>query len=234
MDHFRDRKDAGRYLADRLQKYAHQPDTLVLGLPRGGIVVAYEIAMELGLPLDVFLVRKLGVPGYEELAMGAIASGGTRILNQDVIRNIQISADDIKNVAAREEKELMRRERAYRNNRPRPEIKDQTIIIVDDGLATGATMRAAVTALRKQSPHKIVVAVPVASNDTCNEFRAEVDEILCGLTPTFFNAVGAWYENFTQTTDDEVVSLLEKAHAYEKSWRKSNEGHAGNDHRYPG
>lgn len=212
MDHFRDRKDAGMYLANQLGKYAHLPDTLVLGLPRGGIVVAYEIARELGLPLDIFLVRKLGVPGYEELAMGAIASGGTRVFNQNVINHIRISPAEIKEAVAREELELKRRDRAYRNNRPQPDIENKTVIIVDDGLATGATMRAAVQALHKMNPHKIVVAVPVASVETCNEFRSEVDEIICGITPAYFNAVGSWYDNFMQTTDEEVVQLLDKAY----------------------
>ncbi len=212
MDRFRDRTHAGQYLAGKLQKYAHKPKTIVLGLPRGGVVVAHEIAKELGLPLDIFLVRKLGVPGYEELAMGAIASGGVRVLNQDVLRSINISRDDIQAIAQREEQELKRREAAYRNNRPRLDIKDYTVILVDDGLATGATMRAAVVALRRQGPQKIIVAVPTASPDTCAEFRAKVDEIICGITPSPFNAVGLWYDDFSQTSDEEVKHLLKKSY----------------------
>lgn len=212
MDRFRDRTHAGQYLAGKLQKYAHKPKTIVLGLPRGGVVVAHEIAKELGLPLDIFLVRKLGVPGYEELAMGAIASGGVRVLNQDVLRSINISRDDIQAIAQREEQELKRREAAYRNNRSRLDIKDYTVILVDDGLATGATMRAAVVALRRQGPQKIIVAVPTASPDTCAEFRAKVDEIICGITPSPFNAVGLWYDDFSQTSDEEVKHLLKKSY----------------------
>ena len=206
------------------------PGTLVLGLPRGGIVVAYEIARELGLPLDVFLVRKLGVPGYEELAMGAIASGGIQILNQDVVRNLRVSSAAIREVAAREEKELERREQAYRKNRPRLEVKDKTIIIVDDGLATGATMRAAVAALRRQNPHKIVVAVPVASTDTCNEFRAEVDDIICGLTPR---------HSLMPSEPGMTISLRQRMKRSSRCWKKPmpmknnlvkrNESHSGND-----
>jgi len=211
MDHFEDRADAGRYLVKQLQKYAHKENTLVLGLPRGGIIVASEIARELGLPMDVFLVRKLGVPGYEELAMGAIASGGVRVINQDVVRNMGITQAEIQRAAVREETELKRREMMYRNNRPLSKIKDQTVILVDDGLATGATMSAAVAALRKQKPFKIVVAVPVASKDSCYELRMQADEIICGLTPPYFDAVGAWYEDFRQTSDAEVISLLEQA-----------------------
>ncbi len=166
MNRFRNRTHAGKYLAEKLQKYARKPKTIVLGLPRGGVVVAHEIAQELGLPLDIFLVRKLGVPGYEELAMGAIASGGVRVLNQDVLRSINITRDEIQSIAQREEQELKRRESAYRSNRPQLDLKDYTVILVDDGLATGATMRAAVVALRKQGPQKIIIAVPTASPDT--------------------------------------------------------------------
>jgi Predicted phosphoribosyltransferases len=212
MDRFRDRTHAGQYLAEKLQKYAHKPKTIVLGLPRGGVVVAHEIAQKLGLPLDIFLVRKLGVPGYEELAMGAIASGGVRIMNQDVLRSISISRDDIQAIAQREEEELKRRETAYRNNRPRLDLKNYTVILVDDGLATGATMRAAVVALRKHDPQKIIIAVPTASPDTCAEFQAKVDEIICGITPSPFNAVGLWYDDFSQTSDEEVQQLLKKSY----------------------
>jgi putative phosphoribosyl transferase len=211
MDRFQDRVDAGVYLVERLQKYANNPDTIVLGLPRGGVVVAFEVAQGLGLPMDIFLVRKLGVPGYEELAMGAIASGGVQVMNEDVVRSVRISQAEIQKIAAKEEEELKRRERAYRENRPHLQVKDQTVILVDDGLATGATMRAAVAALRKQHPRKIVIAVPVASIEACEEFRTQVDEIVCGLTPTHFNAVGAWYNDFSQTSDKEVIQLLRES-----------------------
>ncbi len=211
MVRFRDRVQAGEYLAERLPQYAKAPDVIVLGLPRGGVVVAAEVARRLGLPLDIFLVRKLGVPGYEELAMGAIASGGIRVMNEDVLRQISISDSAIEAVTRREERELVRREELYRGNRPRLDVKGLTVILVDDGLATGATMRAAVTALRRQGPKRIVVAVPTAAPDTCDEFRAEVDDILCGMTPAPFYAGGAWYEDFSQTTDDEVQQLLSTA-----------------------
>lgn len=211
MDRFQDRADAGIYLAEQLQKYANKPDTIVLGLPRGGVVVAYEVARGLGLPLDVFLVRKLGVPGYEELAMGAIASGGVQVINQDVLRSIRISDSQIQEIAAKETEELKRRERVYRHNRGPLTVRGLTVILVDDGLATGATMRAAVAALKKLGPRKIVIAVPVASREACDEFRKSVDEIACGITPAQFHAVGAWYEDFSQTTDKEVIQLLREA-----------------------
>jgi predicted phosphoribosyltransferase len=216
MFRFRDRVQAGEYLAERLPQYAKGPDVVVLGLPRGGVVVAAEVASRLELPLDVFLVRKLGVPGYEELAMGAIASGGVRVMNDEVLRQASISDSAIEAVTRREERELVRREEAYRGDRPRLDVKGLTVILVDDGLATGATMRAAVTALRRQGPRRIVVAVPTAAPDTCDDFRAEVDEILCGMTPTPFYAVGAWYEDFSQTTDEEVQQLLKTARRVEK------------------
>ncbi len=212
MFRFKDRSMAGRYLADKLQGYARDPNALVLGLPRGGVVVAFEVARELGLPLDIFLVRKLGVPGYEELAMGAIASGGVRVMNDNVLRQVNIPEATVEVVARREELELKRREEAYRDNRPRLDVRDRTAILIDDGLATGATMRAAVAALRKQKPGRIVIAVPVAAPDTCEEFRADVDEIICGITPSQFHAVGVWYEDFSQTTDEEVQQLLRAAY----------------------
>jgi putative phosphoribosyl transferase len=208
---FRDRVDAGRQLALRLRRYANRPDVLVLALPRGGVPVAYEVAKELQAPLDVFLVRKLGVPGYEELAMGAIASGGVRVINQDVVRYMGIPAEVIDAVAADEQRELERRERAYRDDRPPPDVKGRIVILIDDGLATGSTMRAAAAALRKQGPARIVVAVPVSASETCEEFRSEVDEIVCAVTPEPFRGVGLWYEDFSQTTDDEVRELLERA-----------------------
>jgi predicted phosphoribosyltransferase len=211
MFRFKDRAQAGGFLAERLTRYAGQADAIVLGLPRGGVVVAHEIAKKLGLPLDVFLVRKLGVPGYEELAMGAIASGGVRVMNDEVMRQIRIPESAVEAVARREEAELARRETAYRGSRPPVAVAGKTVILVDDGLATGATMRAAVKALRGQHPGRIVVAVPTASREACDEFRADVDEILCGMTPEPFHAVGAWYEDFSQTTDEEVRLLLKAA-----------------------
>jgi predicted phosphoribosyltransferase len=208
---FRDRKEAGRQLASRLTKYANRPDVIVLALPRGGVPVAYEVAKQIGAPLDVFLVRKLGVPGYEELAMGAIASGGVRIINEDIVRQLQIPGEVIDAVAAEEQRELERRERAYRDDRPPPDVKGRTVILIDDGLATGSTMRAAAAALRKLGPARIVVAVPVSAPETCDEFREEVDEVVCAATPEPFRGVGLWYKDFSQTTDEEVRQLLERA-----------------------
>jgi predicted phosphoribosyltransferase len=208
---FRDRTDAGRALAARLGEYAGREDVLVLGLPRGGIPVAFEVARALGAPLDVFLVRKLGVPGREELAMGAIASGGVRLLNDEVVNTLRIDPDTIDRVAAEEQTELERRERAYRDGRPAPDPSGKTAILVDDGLATGASMRAAVRALRDLGPARVVVAVPVAAEATCQEFADEVDQVVCALTPEPFYAVGFWYEDFSQTTDEEVRDLLARA-----------------------
>lgn len=210
---YRDRAEAGRYLAEKLVGYADHPDVLVLALPRGGVPVAYEVARALHAPLDAFLVRKLGVPGHEELAMGAIASGGMRLLNESVVRALRISPKDIEQVAKVEQAELERREREYRDDRPPPDLRGKTVIVIDDGLATGASMRAAVVALRRQRPARLVVAVPVAAAATCEEFRSEVDEVVCASTPEPFHAVGLWYEDFSQTTDDEVRDLLERAHA---------------------
>jgi putative phosphoribosyl transferase len=207
---FKDRTDAGRKLAARLKRYADRADVLVLALPRGGVPVAYEVAEALKAPLDIFLVRKLGVPGYEELAMGAIASGGVRVINKDVVRQLNIPGEVIDAVAADEQQELARRERAYRDNRPPPNAKGRIAILIDDGLATGSTMRAAAAALRKQGPARIVVAVPVSSPETCDEFRSEVDEIVCAVTPEPFRGVGLWYEDFSQTTDEEVRELLKR------------------------
>jgi predicted phosphoribosyltransferase len=208
---FQDRADAGARLANRLRRYAGRADVLVLALPRGGLPVGYEVARALRVPLDVFGVRKLGVPGHEELAMGAIASGGVRVLNEDVVRQIAIPDEVIEEVAARENQELERRELAYRDGRPRPEIRDKVVILVDDGLATGATMRAAVAALRRLDPARIVVAVPVGALDTCRELANEADEVVCLATPEPFVAVGVWYRDFGQTTDDEVRELLAQA-----------------------
>jgi predicted phosphoribosyltransferase len=211
MTPFRDRVDAGRELAERLRSYAHGADVLVLALPRGGVPVAFPVAEALHAPLDVFLVRKLGVPGHEELAMGAIATGGVRVLNQDVIDGLGIPERMIETVAAREREELERRERLYRDGRPAPMVSGRTVILIDDGLATGATMRAAAAAIRVQQPARLVVAVPVAAPATCEEFRAEVDEIICARTPEPFYAVGFWYDEFSPTTDEEVRDLLSRA-----------------------
>jgi putative phosphoribosyl transferase len=208
---YRNRADAGRALARRLAHYADRPDVLVLALPRGGVPVAYEVARALHAPLDVFLVRKLGVPGQEELAMGAIASGGVRVLNEEVVRVLQIPDEVIDSVAESEWRELERREREYRDDRPLPEVHGRTVILIDDGLATGSTMRAAVAALRQQGPARLVVAVPVAAAATCEDFRAEVDEVVCAQTPDPFYAVGSWYRDFSQTSDAEVHALLEQA-----------------------
>jgi len=205
---FRNRIDAGRQLAEKLAAYANRPGVLVLALPRGGVPVGFEVARELGAPRDVFLVRKLGVPGYEELAMGAVATGCVRVLNDEIVRGLGISEHEIDAAAARELQELARRERLYRGDRPLPDIAGRTVILVDDGLATGATMRAAIAAVRQQQPARIVVAVPTASPDTCEALKAEADDVVCAMTPEPFLAVGHWYEDFTQTTDDEVRELL--------------------------
>jgi putative phosphoribosyl transferase len=208
---FRDRPDAGRQLAARLKRYADRPDVLVLALPRGGVPVAYEVAKELKAPLDVFLVRKLGVPGHEELAMGAIASGGVRVLNEDIINYLRIPDVVIDAVAAREQRELERRQQAYRDGRPPPDVRDRIVILIDDGLATGSTMRAAAASLRLLKPRRIVVAVPVSAPETCDAIRSEVDEIVCAVTPEHFQGVGLWYDDFSQTSDDEVRELLKRA-----------------------
>jgi putative phosphoribosyl transferase len=208
---FANRADAGRRLAARLSAYAERPDVLLLALPRGGIPVAFEVARELRVPLEVFVVRKLGVPGQPELAMGAIATGGVRVLNDDVVGYLGISPQVIDSVARAEQQELERREREYRGTRPVPEIGGRIVILIDDGLATGSTMRAAVGAVRQQRPTRVVVAVPVAAPSTCEEFREEVDELVCLEAPAGFSAVGQWYLDFSQTTDEEVRDLLERA-----------------------
>src|SRR5213593_1413240 len=208
---FANRTEAGRLLAEKLVQYAGRDDVIVLGLPRGGVPVAFEVAHRLGAPLDVFVVRKLGVPGFEELAAGAIASGGVRVLNEDVMRSIPHADEAIEAVTARETAELERREQIYREGRPPPEFHDRIVILVDDGLATGATMRAAVKALRQSGAAKIVVAVPVGPPDTCRELEEETDETICLSTPEFFQAVGQYYEDFSQTTDEDVRELLTSA-----------------------
>jgi len=206
---FRDRPQAGQLLSKKLAGYANREDVIVLALPRGGVPVAREIARSLRAPLDVFLVRKLGVPGQEELAMGAIASGGVRILNQDIVQTMGIPAHVIDSVTATEVQELARRERLYRGDRPAPDVTGHAVILVDDGLATGATMRAAVAALRRMKPKRIVIAVPIAAVPTRQEFAREVDEIVCLHTPEPFFSVGFWYDDFSQTTDEDIREMLE-------------------------
>lgn len=209
--HFHDRADAGRQLAERLRHYTNRPDVIVLGLPRGGVPVAFEVAVALQAPLDVFLVRKLGVPGREELAMGAIATGDTRVLHETVVRALDISEEAIAQVSADEKRELERRERIYREGRPSPEVQGRTAIVVDDGLATGSSMRAAIAALRERDPAEIVVAVPIAPPETCEQLAEEVDELVCALTPEPFHAVGAWYDRFEAPEEDEIRGLLRRA-----------------------
>jgi predicted phosphoribosyltransferase len=208
---FSNRAEGGKLLAGTLEKYAGRDDVIVLGLPRGGVPVAYEVATRLRVPLDVFIVRKLGVPGFEELAAGAIASGGVRVLNEDVLRSLPNAQEVIEVVTAQETEELQRREESYRGNRPPPELRGKVVILVDDGLATGATMHAAVKALRQRGAARIVVAVPVGPLETCREFESEADEIICAIAPQFFHAVGQYYEDFAQTSDEEVRDLLARA-----------------------
>lgn len=210
---FRDRRSAGRRLAELLAGYAGPPNLLVLALPRGGVPVGYEVARALQAPLDVFLVRKLGLPGHEELAMGAIASGGVRVVNPEVMEAVSMPERVLDAVAEREQHEIERRERAYRGDRPPPSIEGRTIILVDDGLATGATMRAGARAIRAQHPARLVLAVPVAAASTCAALATEADEIVCAETPEPFFAVGLWYEDFSETSDQEVRDLLQSAGA---------------------
>jgi putative phosphoribosyl transferase len=211
---FADRTHAGQLLARKLMHYCGRPDVIVLGLPRGGVVVAFEVAKALGAPLEVFVVRKLGVPGQEELAMGAIASGGVRVLNDDVVRFLGISPEIIDAVTEKEARELQRREALYRGERPFPELKGRTVIIVDDGLATGATMRAAVAAVRAMGPARVVVAVPTASIQACQSLAQEADEVISVITPEPFYGVGLWYAEFPQTSDEEVRRLLREARSF--------------------
>jgi putative phosphoribosyl transferase len=211
MAPFQDRRDAGKKLAQKLSAYTGRPHTLILALPRGGVPVAYEVALALTLPLDIFIVRKLGLPGREELAIGAIASGGVRVLNNDIVRMLSVPEEVINFVTKREAEELQRREILYRGTRPSPQVRDRTVILIDDGLATGASMRAAVAGLRAQRPARIVIAVPTAAPETCDAFRSEVDEIVCAITPEVFYGVGRWYEDFSQVTDEEVRNLLQEA-----------------------
>ena len=205
---FRDRAHAGRALADRLRQYARRENVLVLALPRGGVPVAYEVAAALDAPLDIFLVRKIGLPGHEEFAIGAIATGGVRVLNEEVLESIGLGERELEVLTQRERAELERRERAYRGDRPPPDVAGKVVILVDDGLATGSTMRAAVEALRLEEPSQIIVAVPTAAAETCEELGELVDDVVCASTPEPFLAVGLWYDDFSQTTDDEVRELL--------------------------
>jgi len=211
LTQFRDRKEAGKLLAAELAAYANKQDVIVLALPRGGVPVGFEIAQALHVPLDVIVVRKLGVPGQEELAMGAIATGGIRILNRDVVQFLNIPDEVIDEITAQELQELERRERLYRGERPAYDISGRTVILVDDGIATGATMHAAVAAIKQRQPTRIIIAVPTAAPSTCDEFAAEVDELVCVIRPEPFIAVGYWYRQFSQTSDEEVRSLLERA-----------------------
>ncbi|HWE93815.1 MAG TPA: phosphoribosyltransferase [Tepidisphaeraceae bacterium] len=221
-EQFQDRFHAGRVLVGLLSEYANRDDVLVLALPRGGVPVAYEVARALHAPLDVFLVRKFGVPGQEELAMGAIATGGVRVLNHAVVDALRISPSVIERAARKEAAELKRREREYRDRRPPPRVAGKTVILIDDGLATGSTMLAAVEALRRLGPAKIVAAVPTAAADVCERFRDVVDEVICAMTPEPFHAVGLWYEDFSQTTDEHVRELLQKAAG---EWRAVSHAH---------
>lgn len=211
MEKFINRKEAGIILAEYLKKYVSLSNTIVLALPRGGVPVAYEIAQALSVPLDVFIVRKLGVPGHEELAMGAIASGDTVIFNKGLLNQLNIDQFSIDTILQKEKEELIRREHLYRGERDFPTLKDKTIILVDDGIATGATMQAAVASLHKHIPASIIIAVPVAARETCVEMAKIVDQVICPLQPINFYAVGIWYENFSQVSDEEVIELLEKS-----------------------
>jgi putative phosphoribosyl transferase len=213
---YSNRSEAGKFLAVLLTSYADRADVLVLALPRGGVPVAFEVAKELRAPLDIFLVRKLGLPGHEEFAIGAIATGGVRVLNDDVVDYLGISDDVIDSIAAKELRELERRERAYRGDRREPNVRGKTVVLVDDGLATGSTMRAAASALRQQAPARIVVAVPVSAPQTCDEYRMGVDEIICAATPERFYGVGRWYRDFSQTSDDEVRELLKRSRSEQR------------------
>lgn len=208
---YRNRSEAGKILGAHLSDYADRDDVIVLALPRGGVPVAFEVAKILKSPIDILLVRKIGVPGHEELAMGAISTGGVRVLNDEVVEYWRIPETVIDSVAEEELHELERREREYRGDRPEPEVHGKVVILIDDGLATGSTMRAAVASLRRQNPARIVVAVPVSAPQTCDEYRMGADEIICVITPEAFYGVGQWYEDFSQTTDQEVRDLLRKA-----------------------
>lgn len=207
---FLDRRDAGRRVAARLLEYANDPDVIILALPRGGVPVAYEVAHALNAPLDLFVVRKLGAPGQEEMAIGAIASGGVRVLNEELIDYLGISDADVERIAGKEERELRRQEKEYRGDAPLPKLAGRTVVLVDDGLATGATMKAAIAALRERDPGRLIVAVPTSEPTVCAEMRRLADDCICATTPIPFRAVGIWYEDFSQTTDEEVRLLLKR------------------------
>jgi putative phosphoribosyl transferase len=211
IEQLRNRTQAGQLLAKKLTVYANRSDVIVLGLPRGGVPVAFELAQALNVPLDICLVRKLGVPGQEELAMGAIGWGDVMTINEDVVNWLGISRDTIARVAGMEQQELQRRDRMYRGDRPIPDVQHRTVILVDDGIATGSTIRAAITTLRQQQPDQIVVAVPVASPITCNQLKAEVDQVVCLIAPASLSSISLWYKDFSQTTDAEVCNLLAQA-----------------------
>lgn len=211
MERFLDRRDGGRQLAEKLSEYADQPDVIALALPRGGVPVAYEVARVLDIPLDLLIVRKLGLPGREELAIGAIASGGIRILNEDIVHALSVDPGVIDRVTEREMEELQRRQQQYRGDRAAIEVRDRTVILIDDGLATGASMLAAVQALRTRSPARIIVAVPAAAPQAIDLLQKKVDRIVCVMAPDPFEGVGKWYEDFSQTTDEEVRMILEKS-----------------------
>lgn len=219
MDKFIDRYEAGVILAKYLKDYANNPNVIILALPRGGVPIGYEIATALSAPLDVFIVRKLGLPGHEELAMGAIASGGTVFFNKQLMNQLNLDRLSIQKVIENEREELFRREHLYRGNRPFPNLKEKIVILVDDGIATGSTMMAAIEALHNHKPTSIVVAVPVAAYSTCEEIAPLVEKIVCPLKPIDFYAVGLWYEHFPQTSDDEVIELLKKSHSIQSTLR---------------
>lgn len=212
MTPFKNRRDAGRKLAQMLSAYMRGQNILILALPRGGVPVAYEVALALSVPLDILIVRKVGLPGQEELAIGAIASGGIRVLNRDIIRMLSVPEEVVNFVVKREIEELQRQERIFRGDRPPPEVHELTVLLIDDGLATGASMRAAVAGVRTRHPARIVVAVPVAAFETCDALRSEVDEVVCVMTPEPFYGVSRWYDDFSQVSDEEVRALLEEAH----------------------
>jgi predicted phosphoribosyltransferase len=221
---FRNRTEAGQLLAAKLMRYKDHRNLIVLGLPRGGVVTAFEVAKALRAPLDVFVVRKLGTPGRRELAMGAIATGAVRVLNEEVVEGFGIPMEVIDAVTAREEQELKRRELAYRGSYSEPEVRGKTVILVDDGIATGSTMRAAVRALNAQRPARLIVAVPTAAGSTCRELRPEVDELVALMTPELFSGVGEWYQDFSQTSDAEVTNLLERARSFAASTSAADAG----------